>query len=54
MIQVEELFKLVRMLRPKISPDQACVIVRQQVIAKDCIRPRCLFHTSCMKQVVSH
>ena len=54
MIQVEELFKLLRMLRSKSSSDQACIIVRQQVIAKYCMRPRCLFHTSCMKPVVSY
>ena len=54
MIQVEELFKLLRRLRPKSSADQSCIIVRQQVIANYCLRPRWLFHTSCMKQVVSY
>ena len=48
MIQVEELFKLLRRLRPKSSSDQSCIIVRQQVIANYCLRPRWLF------QVVSY
>ena len=59
MIQVEELFKLLRRLRPKSSSDQSCIIVRQQVIANYCLRLRWLFHTSSfhtrrLKRVVSY